>query len=117
MKRQQNKRKHQRVQVSFPVRGRQADFTKVGGKAYSLDSEGIDIKTNCPIRTGDQLAVEFLMPDAFGPVRVTGEVAWRKFHGDTSEQEEALFTAGIKFLNLEKSLRTALMEYLQNSNG
>jgi hypothetical protein len=29
-----------------------------------------------------------------------GQVVWRQFHGDSSVQEETLFTAGIKFLNL-----------------
>jgi hypothetical protein len=78
-----------------------------------LGAEEIAIKTNCPIRIGDQLAVEFFMPNTLSPVRVEGEVAWRKFHGDTSGQEETLFTAGIKFLNLEDSLRIALLEYVQ----
>jgi len=113
MKGQQTRGSRTRVPVSFPVRGQQADLTKVGGKACSLGAEGIAIKTNCPICIGDQLAVEFFMPNTLNPVRVEGEVAWREFHGDTSGQEETLFTAGIKFLNLEDSLRIALMEYVQ----
>ena len=113
MKEQQKSGSHTRVPVSFPVQGEQADNTTVGGKACSLGTEGIAIKTNFPLRVGDHLAVDFRMPNTLSPVRVEGEVAWRKFHGDTWGQEETLFTAGIKFLNLEDSLRIALLEYVQ----
>jgi len=35
--------------------------------------------------------------------KTKGQVVWRQFHGDSSVQAEALFTAGIKFLNLNDS--------------
>jgi hypothetical protein len=64
---------------------------------------GIAIKTNCPVRVGEQLTVEFVEPKTLSVHKVKGQVIWRQFHGDSSVQAEALFTAGIKFLNLNDS--------------
>jgi Tfp pilus assembly protein PilZ len=75
----------------------------VGGKALNLSAGGIAIKTNCPIRVGEQLAMEFVEPNTLNVHKVKGQVVWRKFHGDSSVQAETLFTAGIKFLNLNDS--------------
>jgi hypothetical protein len=65
-----------------------------------LSARGIAIKTNCPICIGEQLTVEFVEPKTLNVHKWKGLVVWRQFHGDSSEQEETLFTAGIKFLNL-----------------
>ena len=72
----------------------------MGGKALNLSAGGIAIKTNCPICIGEQLTVEFVEPKTPNVRKVRGQVVWRQFHGDSPDQEETLFTAGIKFLNL-----------------
>jgi c-di-GMP-binding flagellar brake protein YcgR len=110
MQDQWNRRKYQRVPVFFLVSCQQADLTRVGGKAYNLSAGGIAIKTNCPVGPGEQLTVEFMEPKTLNVHKVQGEVVWRQFHGDTSEQVEALFTAGIKFLNLEEASRIFIRE-------
>ena len=97
---QPNRRKYLREQASFLVSCQQADLTRVGGKALNLSAGGIAIKTNCPICIGEQLTVELVEPKTLNVRKVRGQVVWRQFHGDSSEQEETLFTAGIKFLNL-----------------
>jgi hypothetical protein len=56
--------------------------------------------------------MELLVPSRSNPFRVVGEVRWRQFHGDTSGQQETLFSAGIKFLDIEDSLRSAIEQYL-----
>ena len=89
--------------VSFLVNYQQADLTRGGGKTYDLSAEGIAIKTNCPVNPGEQLTVEFVEPETLNVHKVKGEVVWRQFHGDSPVQGEALFTAGIKFLNLNDS--------------
>ena len=86
----------------------------MGGKAYNAGAGGMAIKTNYPVRVGDELTVEFKVPNAPRPVRVAGEVTWRKFHGDSSGYEDTLFTAGIKFLNPKKASRTMIHEYIQS---
>ena len=99
MQGRQNRRKYPRVSASFLVNCQQADLTRVGGKALNWSPGGIAIKTNCPIRVGEQLTVDFVEPKTLNVHKVKGEVVWRQFHGDSSVQAEALFTAGIKFLN------------------
>jgi hypothetical protein len=103
MQGQCNRRKHQRVPVSFIVNCQQADLTRAGGIAYNLSAGGIAIKTNCPISAEEQLTVEFVKPKTLNAHKVKGKVVWRQFHGDISVQAEALFTAGIKFLNINDS--------------
>ena len=103
MQSQQNRPKYQRESTSFLVDCQQADLTRVGGKALNLSPEGIVLKTNCPICVGEQLIVEFVEPKTRNAHKVKGKVVWRQFHGDSSVQAEALFTAGIKFLNLNNS--------------
>ena len=100
---QRNRRKYQREPASFLVNCHQADLTRVGGKALNWSPVGIAIKTNCPICVGEQLTVEFVEPKTLSVHKVKGQVVWRQFHGDSSVQAEALFTAGIKFLNLNDS--------------
>jgi hypothetical protein len=98
-----NRRKYPREPASFLVNCHQADLTRVGGEALNWSPGGIAIKTNCPICLGEQLTVEFVEPKTFNVHKVKGEVVWRQFHGDSSVQAEYLFTAGIKFLNLNNS--------------
>jgi len=104
MQSRQNRRKYLRVPASFLVNCLQADLNKVGGKALNWSPGGIAIKTNCPIRVGEQLALEFVERKTLNVHKVKGQVVWRKFHGDSSVQVETVFTAGIKFLNLNNSL-------------
>ena len=103
MQSRQNRRKYPRVPASFLVSCRQADLTRVGGKALNLSRGGIAIETNCPVCVGEELTVEFVEPKTLNAHSMKGLVVWRQFHGDSSVQAEALFTAGIKFLNLNDS--------------
>jgi hypothetical protein len=104
MQSQGNRRKYPRVSVSFLVHCKQEDGSNVGCKAFNLSTGGIAIKTNCPVSLGEQLTVEFVEPETLNVHKVKGEVIWHQFHGDSSVQAEALFTAGIKFLNLNDSV-------------
>jgi hypothetical protein len=104
MQSRQNRRKYPRVPASFLVNCQQADLTRAGGKALNLSPGGIAIETNCPICVGEKLTVKFVEPKTLNAHNTKGLVVWRQFHGDSSEQAEALFTAGIKFLDLNDSL-------------
>lgn len=101
MQGQHTRRVCPRLPTSFLVHCQSADLTKIGGKAYNASAGGMAIKTNYPIRVGEELTVEFQVPDTPAPVKVAGEVTWRQFHGDSPGRAETLFTAGIKFLNPE----------------
>jgi hypothetical protein len=100
---QPNRRKYPREPASFLVKCHQVDLSRVGGKVLNWSPGGIAIMTNCPICVGDQLTVEFVEPKTFNVHKVRGMVVWRQFHGDGSVQAESLFTAGIKFLDLNNS--------------
>ena len=58
--------------------------------------------------------MEFVKQKTLNVHKVKGEVVWRQFHGDTSGQVEALFTAGIKLINLEEASRTFIRESIQS---
>jgi len=83
------------------------------GAAYNLSVGGVAIRTNYPIGKGELLMVEFLAPVTFEPVRLEGQVAWRQFHDHTPSEEDALFTAGIKFLDLAEPTRALLSKSIQ----
>jgi Tfp pilus assembly protein PilZ len=117
MQNQSNRRKYQRVPVSFLINCLRADLSRIGGKAYNLSEGGIAIKTNCPISYGEQLTVEFVELEGSNVHKVKGEVVWSQFHGDTVAQVGAMFTAGIKFSIFEGSFRTVVGEFIQESSG
>jgi len=109
---EQQRRKSHRVPVSFLVCCQQTDLARIGAKACNLSTEGIAIETNYPISKNEKLGMEFLVPSRSSPFRVVGEVMWRQFNEDTSGRQETLFSAGIKFLDIEDSLRSAIEQYL-----
>ena len=112
-----NRRKHQRISVSFQINCLRTDLSRIGGKVYNLSEGGIALKTNCPISKGEQLTVEFVEPVSGNVHKVKGEVVWSQFHGDAVAQIGAMFTAGIKFLILEGSFRTLVGESIQDSSS
>ena len=116
MQNQSNRRKYQRVPVSFLIHCLKADLSRIGGKAYNLSEGGIAIKTNCPISTGEQLTVEFVELEGGNIHKVEGQVVWSQFHGDTVAQAGAMFTAGIKFFIFERSFQTIVGEFIRESS-
>jgi Tfp pilus assembly protein PilZ len=117
MKKNQTRRKTLRVPVYTVVYLRQSDFNEVGGKMYNLSIGGLGVKTNYPISTGERLALSFHLPNTVGRVNGVGQVVWRQFHGDKPGHRETLFTAGIKFLNIGRSSRKAVHDYVRMSNS
>ena len=106
------KRQSLRLPISFPVRCKQADNEELGGKGTNLSIGGLAINTNSPIRTGEQLEVEFFVPDKLNPVNAVGKVIWSQFSYDTPEPGKSLFTAGIEFSKLESSFQSIILDYL-----
>lgn len=104
----QAKRKGLRVPVSFLVRGQQASNSEFGGKATDLSTRGIAFNTNSPIKIGEQLSIEFPVPDTLNPVNVSGEVVWSQFH----ESAGSLFRAGIRFLKAGSNPSSLILDYL-----
>ena len=114
MEGQKCRRESPRRPVSFFVRCEQADLTEVGGNACDLSAGGIAFNTNCLTRVGEELTVELLLPNTSEIISVVGEVVWRQFHGDTADQQETLFTVGIKFLELTETCQNLICECIQS---
>ena len=113
---QWSRRKELRVAVSFLVSCQGFNHNRLGAKALNLSAGGVAIKTNYPVNIGEQYKMEFIVPDKRYTIEVVGKVAWREFHGDNPGPKEALFTAGIKFLNLEERFRTLIYEHTHSSS-
>ena len=116
LKGEQQRRKSHRVPVSFLVSCQHIDRASVGAKAYNLSAEGIAIKTKYRVSKNQILGMEFLIPSRSSPLRVLGEVVWHQFHGDTKGGQETL-SAGIKFLDIENSVRSAIEKYLLKASN
>ena len=108
----QQRRKSRRLAVSLLVQCQQTDLTRIRAEAYNLSTEGIAIRTNSPVSKNEKLIMELFVPNRSNPFRVVGEVRWRQFHGDTKSQLKTLFSAGIKFMDIEDSIRSAIYQYL-----
>jgi hypothetical protein len=100
------------VPVDFPVRCQPAGSKEVGGQAANLSTGGIGLRTNSPIKTKEQITVEFMLPGVLSPSNLRGAVVWSKFHSDMAEAGGTLFTAGIEFLTLETSYRGHILDCL-----
>jgi Tfp pilus assembly protein PilZ len=108
MQNQSNRRKYQRVPVSFRINCLKSDLSRIGGKVYNLSEGGVAIKTNFPVSNGEELTMEFVAPDSGNVHSVRGEVVWSHFHADTVAQAGAMFTVGIKFIIFERSFLTVV---------
>ena len=108
MQNQSNRRKYQRVPVSFRINCLRSDLSRIGGRVYNLSEGGVAIKTNCPVSNGEELTMEFVAPDSGNVHSVRGEVIWSRFRADTVAQAGAMFTAGIKFIIFERSFLTVV---------
>jgi hypothetical protein len=85
-------------------------MVELRGTAYDLSIGGVAIKTNYPIGKGEQLTVELFAPETLNPITLEGQVAWRRFHGDTPGAGETTFTAGIKFQGLKEPSRNVILD-------
>ena len=113
----QTRRKAPRVELSSTVHFRQVDLNETGGKIYNLSTGGIGINTNYPVARKERLTLAFHLPDTIGAVQAEGEVVWRQFHGDNPGRRGTLFTAGIKFLRIDRPSRKAVHDYVRMSNS
>ena len=108
----QQRRKSRRLAVSLLVQYQQTDLTRIGAEAYNLSTEGIALKTNYPVSRSEKLVMDLFISNRSHPFRVVGEVMWHQFHGDTKSKLETSFRVGLKFMDIEDSIRSAIDQYL-----
>jgi len=83
------------------------------GHAYDvfiISTGGLFIKTEKPLRQGDQFLLRLQLPALQEPLKVSCEVAWVKGPAEATAKEPA--GMGIKFLEMSKIDRDALKQYL-----
>jgi hypothetical protein len=100
-----------RVPFSFTVRCL-AGNDEIRGDALSLASGGLEITTSSPIATGEHLTVEFSLLGIFDSISVRGEVVWFQAHHDPGQQAESRFSQGIRFVSVDESIRTLIVDYI-----
>ncbi len=82
-----------------------------------MSTGGIALKTNYPIHIREQFAAELLVPNDDIPIRVEGQVVWRRFHRDSVGQEDILCLVGIRFMNLTEPSLTVIRRYIESSSS
>jgi hypothetical protein len=113
MEGRKGKRKRLRLPASPLVRCYQADIEKFGGRAINLSTGGVGIMTNSPIKSGEQFKLEFFLKDTINPIYTSAELVWSQVNYDnTTDSAESIFTAGIRFLEVKRSFRGLILDYL-----
>jgi uncharacterized protein (TIGR02266 family) len=79
--------------------------------ASNISTGGLFIKTEKPLRQGDQFLLRLQLPALQEPLKVSCEVAWVKSPAEATAKEPA--GMGIKFVEMSKVDREALKRYLE----
>jgi len=108
-----NKRKHPRIDVSFPLRYKELhekeDLTR-GTLSKNLCEGGVRFKSDRFISLACRLVVELNFPEIKEPVRAVARIAWIKKLPTGNDYE-----VGNQFLNMSKEDKKAVSGYLKNS--
>lgn len=102
MKGYEPKRKGLRAPVSFVVSCRRADGTVVRSRASNISTQGLAMETSWPLLVGEQVTMEFLVPDTRNSTVVAGSVAWCWSKQSETDAGSTAYAAGIKFLDLRE---------------
>jgi DNA-binding response OmpR family regulator len=101
------RRRAHRVPVQAPVELTLPDTRKAEGILLDLSETGMEVLTAEPQAPGALLNFRFKLPDGSLEVHAHGQVAWAKPNGQT----------GVRFLDLEVSVKAQLQVWLQAAAG
>ena len=104
-----SKRKSLRVPVNLDVRFDLADGSTLKAKIINLGTEGIFVKSDEPLRPGESVSLEFLIPGTLNSIQLTGEVMYSRT--DEDEQDAEYHVAGIKFSDLTEPYHGMVRDY------
>ena len=107
-----SRRKSLRAPVYLDVRCDFANGYSYSGKMINLGTEGAFIQTADPIRVGEYLTIEFLLPGTLTSIRQEGEVVWSRTYDESEGQSERIHATGIKFVDLDKGQQASLRELI-----
>ncbi len=86
------------------------DQAFINAYTSNISTGGLFIKTEKPLRLGDQFLLRLQLPALQEPLKVSCEVAWVKGPAEATAKEPA--GMGIKFIEMSKGDREVLKQYL-----
>jgi uncharacterized protein (TIGR02266 family) len=86
------------------------DQAFISAYTSNISTGGLFVKTDKPLRLGDQFLLRLQVPALPEPLKVSCEVAWVRSTVEASKKEPA--GMGIKFIEMSKGDREALKQYL-----
>lgn len=90
------KRKIPRFPVQLPIiLGHEEDDSSI---CTTLSSEGVSVETPKVFRVSQRVFIEVVMAPGQAPLRMQGQVVWKKDMNITNNLEEPLFELGIRFI-------------------
>lgn len=106
-----SKRKGLRVPVNLDVRCDLTDGTSLKAKIVNLGTEGVFIRSADPLKPGDRLTMEFLLPGTLNSIQLVGEVIYARTHEEEEDQVEDVHMAGIQFADLKQPYLGMIRDY------
>ncbi len=101
------KRKYMRFNVFMDALNRKGGMLRKF-KVNNFSKEGIGIISEDPLREGEDLEIEMMIPGDNMPVIFEGQIAW--ISGDTHDREQ--YKGGIRFKKISNNDRSRILEYI-----
>ena len=98
-------RLERRISLSFKDR-----HTFVKAYTQNISKGGLFIRTDCPLKEGEQFLLKLQLPELSEPIKITCEVAWARTQ---SEGEMRPSGMGVKFCEMSKGDNHLLTQYVQ----
>lgn len=90
------KRKIHRFPVQLPVvLGHESDLSSI---CTNLSSEGVSVETSKKLQVGERLFVEVTIAPNQAPLKMQGQIVWKKNTGALDTKSKPLFEIGIRFI-------------------
>jgi uncharacterized protein (TIGR02266 family) len=111
MYQERSRRRSLRAPVYLDVRCDLRDRLALRGKATNLSPAGIFVETTEPIRVGEHLAVEFILPGTLNSVQFKGEAVWTRSYDEGQRRDQSAPGTGVRFIGVEDTHRDLLRDY------
>lgn len=103
-------RKEERTQKSLSVAFKDRQ-SFVRAFTSNISNEGLFIRTDSPLKEGEQFSLKLQLPDFSEPIRAKCEVVWARKQQQTEKRPPGM---GVKFCGLAEAHKRLLNQYLQS---
>jgi uncharacterized protein (TIGR02266 family) len=101
-------RKHPRIQKSLSLEFQDRD-TFIKAFSANIGEGGLFIKTNKPLKKGEQFLLKLQLPDIPDPLKIVSEVVWT---ANKSDKDKVLRGMGVKFVKMANKDNQLLKQYI-----